>query len=474
MKKKLFFGLLPALLVLTSCQAAPKVDKEVKPQPIPEEQQFLEDTDAHDEIFGNSVLAGHLGTRKLPSVPEVAPDSSIPTLGVQYNDSTPGYVSIRFVAAIKIADYDGDSDVDEEDLAEVNVYWERVIFKNDGTTYKVRNDLPINSTKVYTSLAAAKDVEDDGVPDTVYTIENFNTEKSMDYTHFAVYTIRNIPTSCSDYYIQVNVTTEDPVNSQVISPLLTTSVDRKTQFVVDGFDIGYNLVKKTSTGFQTVNPAAEPGEGNLAKFENVSLNANESIAVIYCYVDFVDLGGGAMRPDFSTEIFKVFNYDDKGENGSYFFATEEGMAKVNFKATYTFQFTTGEKINVSATNIVRKLYVSLADSSVSWWEGEGVFTALFAYVYGVGGHWYTLTKVSDHLYVTDEVVDPTVYNRVIIGRIDNSIKNTDSTTWWDSGKVYNQTQGDEDAPLLPHSTTHDHAYVKRTNDWSPLYIDWWD
>ena len=463
-KKRILLGLLPALLVLSSCQAVPNVGNETGPRFIPEDQQFLEDTEAHDEIFGDSVLSGDLGVRKTPSIPATPVDDSIPTVGIQYKEEDEDYVSFRFVAAIKVADHDDDGDVDADDLAVINVKWIRGIFKGDGTPYKTMNTDPIISTKAYTSLAAKNNVD-------LYSIEDLNTAKGTHYTHFVTYTVLHVPVAHPDYYFLVNVSYEDTLNGTVASSApLITSIDRKTQFVSADMEFGYNLIKKTSSGFTRIDPAGEPGSGNLAKFEDVALNADESIIVVYYYME---IGGG--EPDFNTMRFKVYNYNDKGTNGSYFFAAEEGFAKVNFKATYTFELTDAGKINVSASNIVRKLYVSLADGSVnSWWEGEGVFTAVFAYVYGVGGEWFTLTKVSEHLYVTDNVVDPDTYDRVIVARIDNSIKNNASSTWWDSGKVYNQTQGDDLAPTLPHNTTHDHAYVKRTNDWSPLYIDWWD
>ena len=471
MKKKLLLGLLPAVLVLASCQASPRVE------PKPNLDNIVEDTEAHDEIFGKSVLSGDLAIRKTYDGDVVIPEDTgvaYPNLGIQTKkdngadgiaDTSDDTISIRLVAAIQIGDVNGDSVVNDADLAATTVTWTRTIFGSDGTV-SIASAMK-SSTRAYTSLAAPSDVEGDATPDNILTIDEFNDQKDgRAYTHFVVYTLLDLPLTYGDYYVVADISVNDGA-----SEILATTIDQTTQFVFEPYvnahplNNHYFAVKKTAAGFDVIDPAATPGDGNLAKFEGVALNADEKIVLIHRVVNA--LGS-------NEDLFEVFDYDDRGDNGNYFFAAETGMAKLNYKATYTFALTTGKKINISATNIVRKLYVSLADPSVDWWEGTGVFTALFAYVYGVGGHWYTLTKVSDHLYITDEVVDPTEYDRAIVGRIDNSIKNDDSSTWWDSGKVYNQTQGDEDAPLFPHSTTHDHAYVKRANEWSPLYIEWWD
>ena len=455
MKKKLFLGLLPTLLVLASCQAAPRADIENKPQPIPEEQQFLEDNEAHDEIFGDSVLSGDLGIRKLPTVPVASNDDSIPTLGIQYNDSTPGYVSLRFIAAIKVTDLTGDSVVDDADLACVNAYWDRAIFKPDGTVQKQVNADRIFSTKAYTSLGAKNGID-------TYTIEDLNTAKGTNYTHFVVYTILNIPTSCLDYYVMVKCSFEDLVHcEETRSPWLITSVDRETQILTSSLANGYTLIKKTSEGYQPVDAAADAGEGNLAKFENVSLNANESIAIIYHYFDL-----GTLPPDFSTEQLKIYNYADKGDNGSYFFAAEEGLAKVNYEATYTFTLTSGGKINVSATNIVRPIYAKIKkDTSELWWWGnDDRFTALYAFKKDGEGNtiaeeWFKMDLIEYHpndgegaggylYYKTQNVINPATYSTVIVVEMLASAKELPASSY---GWSYKNNQS-EDEVILPNST----------------------
>lgn len=463
MKKKILLGLLPALLVLSSCQAVPNVGNETGPRFIPEDQQFLEDTEAHDEIFGDSVLSGDLGVRKMPSIPATPADDSIPTVGIQYKEEDEDYVSFRFVAAIKVADHDDDGDVDADDLAVINVKWIRGIFKGDGTPYKTMNTDLIVSTKAYTSLAAKNNVD-------LYSIEDLNTAKGTHYTHFVTYTVLHVPVAHPDYYFLVNVNYEDTATSTIRrSDPLITSIDRKTQFVSADMELGYNLIKKTSSGFTRIDPAGEPGSGNLAKFEDVALNADESIIVVYYYME---IGGG--EPDFNTMRFKVYNYNDKGTNGSYFFAAEEGFAKVNFKATYTFTLTDAGKINVSAEDIVRPIWVKIEkdESKLWWWGNDDRFTALYAFDETVNPKreaWFTLHLEEYHpnengsggylLYKTYVSIDPTEYNTVIVVEMKSSAreKAANELSWSD------QNDGNQSENEVIPDTTEDCVFVYGTS-----------
>ena len=257
----------------------------------------------------------------------------------------------------------------------------------------------------------------------------------------------------------MNLSGEGGLNQR--TKAVAISVDQSKKYTHDAI-LGVSFITGTFGGNPGVINATSirtsEDDDNKAEFKNLSLSANDTFVINEFY---------------NTKLY-VKGASKFGGNSDYYFDDDNGSIKTNFSGKYNLFLNKSDEIHTAASKVVRPLYVSLADSSVSWWETNDVFTALYAYVYGGSGQWFTLTSLGSHLYVTDASIDPNVYNRAIVARIDNSVKNNDSSTWWDSGKVYNQTQGDANAPLLPDDTTHDHAYVKRSGDNQPLYIDWWN
>ena len=131
MKKKFLLGMIPALLALSSCGFA-------KAEAEPRVKEYLEDTLAHEEIFGE--------VEEQPVIREprraVDPGYPAPAVGLQYDTtSNPGYTHLRFTAAIRIED---------GEMAYTNAVWHRTMFKPDGTVKKEEVSFP--SAKAYTSL----------------------------------------------------------------------------------------------------------------------------------------------------------------------------------------------------------------------------------------------------------------------------------------------------------------------------------
>ena len=189
MKKKFLIAIIPALLALSACQggAQEKVDKNL----------FLEDTLAHEEIFGDINFSdlmpkasklGQPGIRKLGSDPVEHPDLD-PAIGVQSKVESAGYISFRFVAAVEFT---------KENIGPTNAQWTRTVSKKDGSSYP-KDTGNIECTTAYTSLSS------DGDP---YTIDDFNEAQDPDstYTHFVVYTLRNVPVDSNDYFVSAYLT----------------------------------------------------------------------------------------------------------------------------------------------------------------------------------------------------------------------------------------------------------------------------
>ena len=266
MKKKLLFAVLTTLMVLPGCGAkAQKSDLKI-----------IEDTDAHEEIFGEVEQLQLDNVRNVP----VFMDNAEPAIGVQSQDAAGGKIHVRFVAAIKI---DGD-------LASATAVWTRKMFYDGAAgenSHKVFKEAANKeSKKIYSSLKNGDDI---------LTIASYNSSHSSSYTGFVVYTMLNIPKSTyKDYFLNAYVTVND--EDTKISRVLATTVDQKTQLSFDygKNETGYFGVKKVvSEGvatFTTFDKATD-SLGNYARFTNVSLNKDESFVLVNSASDYFAVHG---------------------------------------------------------------------------------------------------------------------------------------------------------------------------------------
>lgn len=443
MKRKSLLVLLPALMVLASCNNTPKVE------PKPELGDIVEDTLAHDEIFGESKISGNLGVKKAydgnVDVPEDSSPypSDVPTIGIQ-TKTVGDKISIRFVAAIKVLDGNDDGEINGVDLSDTDVSWRRAIFKDDGTVAKVVATK--ESTKVYTELAAPNDVEDDGIADNILTIDEFNAAKSgRSYTHFAVYTLLDLPLAYADYYINVTVAC---YNARVggmpsFSKTLATTIDQATQFSFNG--TGYLGVIKGEDWFYTFNPDVDPN-GNHARFLNIYIGKDESFLLINKVND---------NENHENDKFEVYGYDkvhlgDSGDNTfSQLGSSQFAKAKYDLMSYHIFLSAGVGTDNYIYTNCVKRYYLvptsTWTDPESDWEktpqpEGNGGACVRFAVYYRVNGvtDWYSMLY-EEGVYYAD-LVFPAPGNMDLI--IFCKMWGNNSTNGWngDPGSAFrNQT-----------------------------------
>ena len=124
--KKLLLVVLPALMVLAGCSAPVKAEKE----------SFVEDTLAHEEVFGGPEFQQKEHVLRTVSGVDTLDASAKPSIGVQTNDELDDGFAIRFVSAVRIED---------GDLASANLYWTRAIFGADHRvkTGKTETNIPV-------------------------------------------------------------------------------------------------------------------------------------------------------------------------------------------------------------------------------------------------------------------------------------------------------------------------------------------
>ena len=356
MKKKYLIAILPALLVLSSCQAAPKAE-------VLKEDNFIEDTEAHDEIFGSQSFGHKVAPYHLGSDPVEHPDND-PAIGVQTKIEGEN-ISFRFVAAVTFTN---------ENIGPTHATWKRTVSKPDGQVHMDTNT--IECTKAYTKLGT------DGDP---YTIDQFNAaqEPATSYTHFVVYTLRGINLATyGDYYISAYLTLTDGVEQT--SKAIVTTVDTSIYQAAYIHNLGDYSVAGTFNGTPNVIPATSI-RGNAeakdkATFEGLSIKKDDTLVINEFY-------------DTKMYVKNVANFTGDDNHSGYYFADESNEMKANFDGTYNLFLTKDDQIYTTASNVVSNgpLYV---DVNVSWWGNDSAWTSVYAYSGELGdntGKWFALT-----------------------------------------------------------------------------------
>ena len=396
MKRNNLLVLLPAILVLSSCQAAPKENNQ---KPL-KEDTFIEDSLAHDELFGDQFIGRKVNPLKAND-PAYHPDDDV-SIGWQSKiDNGPDgiastdddLISFRFIAPVTFA---------EGQLGHTNAVWTRTVSSKGGDDYPMDTGTYV-CTEAYTQLE-----EGSGV----YTIAEFNVEHSTSYTHFVVYTLRNIPRwDYESYYICAYLTLSGEGGVNQTTKAVAVSIDRAESMSFNAAD-GYFTMCINDSNF--VN-ATSYGGGNVATFSNVDLNAD----------DYVYISG------FKNTKFYFYGYDKlRGDVNAYYFKDDGyGCFEANYKGSYTLFVNNDNEIWASVTNVVRPLYIRL-DYVNSFWFSDNSVTRLYAFkddgVNPKVEKWFTLEEVEEHkYYVTTEAIDPTIYDYVIVAR-----QNPGLNEWW--------------------------------------------
>ena len=310
MKKSLLL-VLPALLVLSACQSAPKA----KENP----NLFIEDTLMHEELFGqNDFVKIDTRVRNLDPL-----DSSLPMIGVQ---TAPGSVadttSIRFVAAVNL---------DLENLADVHPVWTRVLYEEDGDgTLKASDTL--ESTKAYTSINSGGDP---------ILPSSFGS-----YNRFVVYTMMNIPNTYSDCYFNVSLNL-----AGVPSKVLATTVDLSSHFT---FNSSSENIFLTGTIGGVAGDLAQDGStrgSNAASF-TTNLQENDSFIIVQR----------------TSSLFKTWTATNLGDEGDGF-AKDSGKIKVTASKKYVVYLNTSNGIYHTQYEKPTGYYIR-GDAANGWGVGD--------------------------------------------------------------------------------------------------------
>ena len=374
MFRKIFLAVLPAIMVLSSCGAAPKADKDV----------FIEDTLAHEEIFGEPVQLQKENTARKPEGIDEYIATGRPSLGIQtatYQDK----FSIRFVAAINIP---------ANDLNSTVPVWTRTIYNANGSVKKSSQNLEAN--KVYTSLKNG---------DNTITIQQFNSENGTSYDYFAVYTILKIDLASSgDCFVNAYVT----VGSQQ-SKVLATKVDQSQRLTFEPTQ--HYFLRGTIGGVEADldQDAENAGEDSRdhASF-TTTFKANDEFILV------------ANASDYFIVYSSLYSHILEGSNPSgqkgYLFSDDNGKVKVNYEGEYVLYLNNQDQFYYNANNIVRPVYIKLADSASAWSTSNQL--VIYAFKGENSNRWFNTTNVGGKI-VTSDPIDPTEYEYIKIVEINS-------------------------------------------------------
>ena len=453
MKKKLLLIALPALMALSGCA-------NVSLNKVDEAKELLnvvtEDTLAHDDIFGGERLPTLTNVRGLAPV-----DTNQPAYGIQYKEHTAEInsvvtdcISIRFVAAIKVVDMDGDSDIDDNDLLLTSASWVRTIYENDDDDGDYLSHASINCQKAYTTIY-------DGNDELSITDYNNANEPATDYTHFVMYSMLEIPMETyAHYYLTATLS----LNGTPSQKLVGTSIDQTKQVVIDTSDenqSGFFLKGKHANGTDLVVKADVDTKGdnplnNHASF-TTSLSPNDKFVAVE-YDSTQGVGGK----------FRIWNSSTLTGNNNpvgYYFENSSGNINTIYKGNYILYLNKSNQLWQSASNVETSGYLYV-DVDVSWWGGA--WTSVYAYsgdLNGVHtGKWFALTGTfwgaKFRTHTSEEFFNATTYatyTTIAVCRLkDGDNLPEDKTKWSGEGcpEVYNRydialkTNGLEDCVYL--------------------------
>ncbi len=409
MKKKVLLALLPALLVLSACSTGPKKSADL----------FVEDTLAHEEIFGN--VAKDLQVKKLgeeEEQPRSVNSLTKPLVGVQYQPLTNGYYAIRYVAAIAALD--------------VDAVWTRNICESNGTRRKTEEShFPVE--KAYTELSVAGGI---GLPASLGT----------DYNYFVVYTLKNIPASDVNSYLFGYLTLTKGEES-VTSLARVARVSGGDTFTFDpAVRHGYFLHGNIG-GQEFVDIDDNGGSGNWIQEEGIAMNAED------------EFGFFKYEPG-SGEHFQCFGVYG---GGSDYFRTisASNHVKIYHNGSYNIYLSkNGEnnnKVYFNGTISAERLYL---DATV--WKNEGnPRFALYAFTNDkTQNEWFDMSLVSGNVYKVD--VD-TKYHQVIFCRMNPAQTANDWANKWNQSYDLG----------IPATNTVNRKYtISNYNDQSACPGDW--
>ena len=440
MKKGLLLIALPALMVLSACSGSFAAKEEpIQPEEI---KEMIEDTTAHEEIFGGAAEPRLLGPRSLiePSV-----DFSNVQFGVQYkfNENGDGVaddtVSIRYFAAITSAN--------------VTAEWHRGFARGTGEvpSGKGFDSDPLYSSKYYvtvndggTPITGGVDPWEDYVGFVVYTLSDISYETYKD-SYLAVYlTLKdnNNPTE-NTYTTQVRAVRIEQIFSDHDSNPETPDIcysQNEFDFnkdAINGFFIEGRIDGKNDTIVEADDPVSD-SEKYFASYSDLN-------------IDDGDYFGSFL---FDGSSFKYFGCDVYGEGcrgflkessnvGGFYspYASSERTIATDGQYNLFLKKETGKYWHIAVEKSVEPTTYHLYLKPNGHWTGDNAWFQVYAF--GTETDWYPMSQIgSTGIYEVESRFYSRIdkHDTIIFCRMNPNTGAVDKN-WYDPGGhgVWNQT-----------------------------------
>ena len=310
MNKSILLALLPIALVLSSCSSNPK--------PI-NQNKMIEDTAAHEEIFGalsHDIIAKPLANKSLPDGVSLYK----PAIAFQRKNNNDGTYSVRFVAAMQSAT---DSAV-----------WTRSVHNTSGQVAQGKGKANVEVTGVYSTI------NNDGEPSHAVDIEAEDGTKPYDC--YAVYCLLNIPSSFSSYYVDayISVTDGDSTVSSSVGSLNVANADDYMKY-----ELGES--SRYVAEVNGVMRESDSLDGNHMTYYSANLKANDKLTALYI--------------DNDNLTYTRYGYSSLVRSNPDFIEGTNNQISVKYDGTYNIFFNSDNQFSFQ-----KKVYFQ----GPSWWTNN--------------------------------------------------------------------------------------------------------
>ena len=398
MKSKFLITIIPALMVLSACSGAG-----LKKEAVQLEPEFVEDTLAHEEIFGEGGQAIKLNPYKDPDPSD--PSLKKPVVGVQYKDDGDGKFAIRYVAAIAALD--------------VEAHWTRGICNKNGVQQKTPNNMYVDKvvTTAYTAVSA-----DAGSGASFTTPETVDS----DFHYFVVYTLREVPAEHVDSYLFAFLTLEKGGNS-VSSKAIISKIDGGNSFAYDLNGETNYFIQGTIGGAENQIAALNDPQtdGNLAQKSGLSLAANDNFGLF------------KVAPDH----FQCFGYHQL-KRGAPFLprVAASNYIKASAAGEYNIFLTGSNEIHIVVPESAKASATYYLKPNANWASNGARFAAYFFNNSESINEWVDMVPVADGFYSVDKPVGKNYVNVIFLRMNPSNLENRWNVSEEEPNKpVWNQT-----------------------------------
>ena len=320
--------IIPALMVLSACAGAGPKQEALQLEP-----EMVEDTLAHEELFGQGGKAVKLNPYKDPDPSD--PSLKKPAVGVQYKEEDDGKYAIRYVAAIAALD--------------VEAHWTRGICDKAGNQQQTADQKLVTKevTTAYTAVSA-----DNGSGD------SYTTPASVGegFNYFVVYTLREVPAAQLDSYLFAYLTLEKGGNS-VKSLARISRISGGNTFTFDT-DSGLSYFIQGTVGGEANQQMAiddTPTGTNYAQKEGLALAANDQFGLF----------------KYGGDHFQCFGYDQL-RRGAQFLPKVDNCNYIKASGTgdYNLYLTNTNEIHIVVPDSAKASAVLYFKPGTSWAEAS--------------------------------------------------------------------------------------------------------